>query len=309
MKHLLFLCVIALCITRAFLIEKTGTQSQESKPKKKKLHKCILRLRKEVCTNGFCQDIVDADQQCSNKTFESSSWMFQVWCTPDLKGGYCEPDPKLDITACDNESNLECRNNLIRAKRLGCCMASVYNDSAFYVQKHALFNLSLWLDYSIEPVAIEGCLPSHIRVSPSYLDPTCNCIENILSRACRHKYMDAISSMLAIEECSNTTHSAHILKNLHSTCAANRFGVYCGTIQNDLDNLFAAASESCSNTSTCDPLCIETLNNITNTVGCCFNENYNTTNSTVDWLSDEFWSKCNLKSPGLCKIRLADEGR
>ena len=93
------------------------------------------------------------------------------------------------------------------------------------------------------------------------------------------------------------------------SCEANQFGTYCDGLEyRQLRSPFTEGSQSCRNTSTCDPRCVETLNNITNTIGCCFNVEYNTAGSAMEsWLSDEFWSMCNLKPLGRCRRRYADD--
>lgn len=56
-------------------------------------------------------------------------------------------------------------------------------------------------------------------------------------------------------------------------------------------------------TGVCEPLCIDTLNSITSSVGCCFIQEFNRTTSAPEWLSSEFWQRCNLTSPGACTQR------
>ena len=176
---------------------------------------------------------------------------------------------------------------------------NVHNDSA------SSFTYSLWSNCGVETIT-ENCSSSTIKLEPARIDPTCTedtFGERTLSIFCRKEYVEDLRERLSdTEECQG-------FKSIYSgdVCNVNSFGTYCALLDDELSNNFTAASSSCRNTSTCYPLCTETLNNITNTVGCCFNDRYNDTNNPrPDWLSYEFWSRCSLKPPEPCKEFLND---
>ncbi len=147
----------------------------------------------------------------------------------------------------------------------------------------------------------QRCPPSTVTLSPTPVE-SCYTQQLLYSTVCTLQYRKSVLNALSRQEgCRN--YSTHFTE--FSFCASNTLGTYCEAI---LNYNFTAASRSCRNTSTCDPLCIETLNNITNTVGCCFNYRFNSTgNPSWDWLSAEFWSMCNLDSPGFCELRLVND--
>jgi hypothetical protein len=83
-------------------------------------------------------------------------------------------------------------------------------------------------------------------------------------------------------------------------CIATEDGRYCQSIPSYSFRRLAAAA--CANTSECDPLCLQTLNNATNVMGCCFISRFNdTTEPQRDWMTYKFWQQCGLTSPGFCE--------
>ena len=84
-----------------------------------------------------------------------------------------------------------------------------------------------------------------------------------------------------------------------SLCAVDENGNYCDLSSN---MNFAA----CTDTRMCDPLCTETLTNLTSMFGCCFISEFNSTStgSSPSYFSYEFWKRCGLTSPGFCDLKL-----
>ena len=100
-----------------------------------------------------------------------------------------------------------------------------------------------------------------------------------------------LDAIMASEECDISINIGF--------CSVNEEGKYCELVRDDTAemSIIAAASTNCNDTSTCDPLCTLSLNNITS---CCFITQYNGTSGyryQYDWLSYEFWSQCGLDSP------------
>ncbi len=294
MKHFLLLqyCVSVVCIASS-----TAGSSQRQ-PEHHRIHRrqgdsnqddCDMVVHDELCTNGFYQDVVNVYQRC-NDAFRST--IFQDYCTPNSMGGYCffsqynplERNVRRVCASSNSTCSQECRDLLISTRsELGCCIQSFRNRS-----NHIPYAYSLWSSCDVEPVTQE-CPPSTVTLSPTPVDPTCSnngaaLLQLLYSAVCKRQYRRAVLNRLSLTEgCQNYSSSL----TEFSFCSSNRLGTYCRAAYSD--NLFTAASESCSNTSTCDPLCIETLNNITNTVGCCFNDS---TGNQWDWLSAEFWTMC-----------------
>ena len=261
------------------------------------------------CNNGLYNDYANVFQRCNSSDFAT---IIEVLCISNSMGAFCnasisvlqsEVESSCDSSTCSSE----CRDVLTNIRsEVGCCIASIYNDSSrtlFYSPEP--FNYTLWSNCGVEPVT-QACPPSTVTLTKTEPDPTCSgnitsTLQLLSSTICRREYIDPFVTLLSAEGCTEDLDEADRI------CSVNKFGTYCSAFGFSLQTIFTAASENCQNTSICDPLCIETLNNITNTVGCCFNEEFNMTNSTVDWLSDEFWSMCNLESPGLCEQRFVDE--
>lgn len=271
---------------------------------------CSNIVHDELCTNGQAQDYVDVYQNCNISQASSVAQIFEELCTPNSRGGYCPFRSTLQLgDICDTTNfncSSECRDFLMRTRsELGCCIASIYNDSA----TAALYNYTLWSSCKIEPVTQE-CPPSTVTLTQNQVDlMSCDNLATaaqlLYSRLCRLQYRDSILNRLySTAGCQNFTS----YDTEFPYCKSNRFGTYCNAIRLIIRELYTTASESCVNNSTCDPLCIQALNNITSTVGCCFNDQYNQTDDadTIDWLSFEFWSMCHLESPGLCELRFVD---
>ena len=326
MKLNFILCMSGLCISNCvalyiprcpiFVDGLTKAVGQSDSTTLSNYDVCLEALQDECCTTGYYQENVDTIQQCYN-TDESFAGLLKVMCTPNSMGGYCEVQPKLDTEVCKGGSNSscssECRNYLISIRGdLSCCIARVYNDSTSFGYIPDLFGHALWSSCDIEPVTTQDCPPSKVTIPPYQPDPSCRTssdyLQRIFSTTCKLQYMDAIvNRLLSTRECQADPEDTD---DFYALCTVDRFGRYCGEFreENILSGFFSAANDSCHNTSTCDSLCIETLKNTTNAVGCCFNEDYNTT-STHDWLSSDFWFLCNVESPGLCQQRYTDEGK
>ncbi len=323
MKHLsLLLCVSALCIMSAAgsynhghpLLMNTKTHS----PEPHKIHKrqdysdqdrlCLPVIAAAGCENGLYQEYASLSQRCNAS---DDAQVLQDTCSRNSMGNYCgsiDIDPLETnigrVCGISSTCSFECRNLLVSARnRLGCCV-SAYNNS---VSEFA-YAYSLWSSCGIEPVT-EKCSSSTIKLQPAQVDPTCTSdvfAERVQSLLCRKQYIEDVQDRLsATDGCQNYN---DLIGDL---CKVNRFGTYCTLLYNEIFKNLTAASSSCRDTSTCEPLCIETLNNITNTVGCCFNELYNTTtNGTTDylWLSEKRWSRCGLTSAGFCEVKLTKPG-
>lgn len=146
---------------------------------------------------------------------------------------------------------------------------------------------------------------SSIDLPEVEIDPTCNqfnFLEQLLPNVlCTRRSVASLLDALASEDCQEDP----VFDMITDRCNADEAGRYCDTLPRS-NRLILEAQNTCNDTSVCDPLCIGTLTNLSNTNGCCFNEEFNRTYSQPDFLSFEFWSQCNLTSPGFCEPLLTD---
>lgn len=223
----------------------------------------------------------------------------QLYCFQNSMGDYCILK---DVTSfhikesCTSSRfcSQDCKDALTSTrKQLGCCIPSLFNNTKI-LGPDDRFNYSLWSSCGVEPVS-QKCPPSNIIIHPTPVDPTCTeAVANahVQSIACRKQYVEDIrSKLLATKGCEDYEYPTE------HNCDANARGTYCESIEMDAN--FTTPFEICTDAITCDPLCVKTLKNIFDTSGCCFIDKFS--NSGVNWMSPEFWSKCGLTSPGHCK--------
>lgn len=132
------------------------------------------------------------------------------------------------------------------------------------------------------------------------IDPTCNEM-NFYQRLapntlCLRSYVEPVRDVLVNEGCQGEADSTI------GGCIANEAGQYCVNFFGSAAP-FLVAQETCTDTSTCDPPCIAALNSLNSAAGCCLNAQFNGTD-TPDFLSFEFWNRCDLTPPGMCEPRL-----
>ena len=317
---LLLLCVSVICTTSAagsynyghplLMNAKTAAKGL---PQPHNIHKrqadieqdiCYAKQVEDICTSGYYEDYAYVVAQC-NRT--GLAIEIQDSCRSNSKGDICgifgidsqrfESECGSPPTTCSSE----CRELLTTTRaEWGCCM-NIFNSSNSDFSSD-WFRYSLWSLCGVEPVT-EQCAPSSFNL-PKAVDPTCTereLDERLHSHVlCRREY---IESQGALDSCSEEI-------DLERTCSVNRQGVYCNALPS-FNFLQTIAYTICRDTSTCDPLCIATLNNITDTIGCCFITEFNSTMDTtrLEYLSYEFWQRCGLTSPGFCAVRLTDGPR
>ncbi len=305
------LCVSVLCIKSTegsynnyamlhHLLTNTNTQSQGS-PELHRLHKrqsvsamCAAVGFDALCTNGFYQELATVQLGCVEAADDAQT-IQDNFCRLNSMGVRCIAYSVTELgrdleRACTASSpcGSECRDLLVRARsELGCCINNFYNDSMTP-------NLC-----GVELVT-EGCqdVPFMLPAAPTQdVRSTCTDLPMLVhSINCRRAYLeDARNRLSATEGCQDLA----AMYPPSRACNVNRQGTACEIIRGALDDSFMAASANCLNTSTCDPSCVQTLSNISTTFGCCFFDAFNVTDN-LDWLSDEFWSRCGLDSPGLC---------
>lgn len=263
---------------------------------------CEEVLTLELCTNGYYEDYAYLAVQCG---YTRDAMVFREVCSMNSAGDMCG---SLDIgrerfnNTCDDSSttcSTECKDFLTTTRdRLGCCV-SAFNSSEiedeYELQTYGdPFSYSLWSMCGVETIS-EQC-EATFDLPTIGVDPECTEREffnRISFRViCKSQFLESTASGLRAAGCQDEFID-------DSTCSVNEHGQYCG--QFDID--FSAPQTNCFDTSVCDPLCLRTLVNLTNTLGCCFNVHYNHTNNYNEWASYEFWQLCGLKSPGLCEMR------
>ena len=146
---------------------------------------------------------------------------------------------------------------------------------------------------------------STIDSTETKLDPTCTEADFVqqlyFNVFCRRQFID--STINAIGDACGLS----IGFGDFGPCGANEDGQYCPAIPDSETILRPAdrqASRACTNTSVCDPLCA--LNNGILSLGCCFIDLFNDTETQPDWLTFEFWQQCDLTSPGFCELMFND---
>ena len=298
----LILCVGMLCITTASRglsqphhLHKRQDDSSEA---------CKQVVFNDECTSGYYQDSATLSLECNdNETAE----IVQKACESTPSGTRCaaldndELEPAV-TTACGSSPTTcssDCQDLLTTTRAdLGCCIPYFnYTDAP-------AFNNSLWSLCNVEVVNDQECASAGPIQLPDIftVDPTCTTNNNsfyahLMEITCRAQYVESLfDAIMKSEEC-------HI--NISSNiCSVNEEGEYCELVRDYTAemSIIAAASTNCADTSTCDPLCTQSLNTITS---CCFITQYNGTSSgyQYDWLSYEFWTRCGLDSPGFCETK------
>ncbi len=278
-------------------------------PLNRQLETCKQAFDEEACTNGYYQEYTRIVQHCLDGPPRLDARTTQEACQRNEMGLHCGSFDtfflldSIPYGLCESGCSPECRDLLISTRnKLGCCV-TILNGTTFLAE-HAPFEYHLWSACGVEPVTQE-CPPSSISLQPPIQrDPTCNdsvLSDHFLSHACRRQYIQPIQDRLVTEGCQNESFT---YSRARGRCIVNKFGQYCNSLHQGSFK-YTAATRNCRDISTCDPLCIETLSNIADTLGCCFNEQYNTTD--VDWLSYEFYSMCGLEPLGSCELRLNDD--
>ena len=271
---------------------------------------CVDEFTEELCTSGFEQDILDLAVRCNQPTAPIINY-----CSRNSNGRLCgaiNTDALREETeriGCDFSSTTcrpECRAMLMSIRdELGCCF-SFYNDSTSGSYDPTLFDSRLWTSCGVRG-SNQACSLSTVELQQLPRDPTCTQYEYqdqvFYTVNCRREYiLPLMARVSAVEGCED-----YVTEGSYVSCNTNRFGVHCDDLIYETGANFTAANEACNDTSTCDPLCIETLNNISDTSGCCFNEDYNDTftRNIPDWFTAEYYSMCGLESPGLCGLGIS----
>ena len=272
------------------------------------------------CTSGYIQAYVTFLLECDQSDRETTmitALSLTRSCESSSSGTLCE---NMDTSTLRSTFETNCRRSLpttcssdcldflttIRAE-LGCCI-NYFNNTDFAFRFTAVFEYSLWSLCNVEQVA--ECAPGPVVLPETItIDPTCNDStfwgQLLYEVVCRAQYFE---SPYDLENC------VYVPGNEINNCLVNEEGRYCRVAEqaNAADtstgDLFAdplaVYTTNCANTSTCDPLCVQALGNITS---CCFINDYNRTLPSYDWLSYEFWSMCGLDSPGFCETKFNDD--
>ena len=258
-----------------------------------------------LCTNGAYGEYAIVLAQCSES--RPTALFFQGFCTENSVGTICatiaEPETDTDRLedACYNSTicSNECRVLLNEHRtRLGCCV-NAYNSTYPLSAKPFIYSYSLWSLCGVEPIT-EQCTPNFDLPDSS----TCNQQEfqkvqdQLYSRVfCNREILEATNNALNAEGCDPPFNFDDT-----SVCLVDEQGNYCDA-RDDLYDLANRASDDCHNTTSCDPTCIETLNDIISIAGCCFISEFNNTEDYYyprEWLSYDFFQSCGVSSPGFC---------
>lgn len=306
----LLLCAGVFCITST-----AGSPNQEHPLPKRQTDsggRCSQVAMREGCTGGVFEEYASLLLQCNSR---SGAAAIHESCISNSMGFFCgsqSDDLFIDTNnacgagALPGTCTPECRDFLIATRaRLGCCV-SLFNDSSSTLYEPEPFRYSLWSLCGVETVT-EQCAPSPFALPQAQVDPTCNQTvfqERLIADIfCRRDFIEALRDELSSEDCEDSM----IIEGATQQCVVNEAGQFCSS-QPGTSSLIQAAFDNCEGTtSECDPSCTAALTNAVNTAGCCFISEYNTTSANPrDWLSFEYWQRCDLTSPGFCEIRFSN---
>lgn len=271
--------------------------------------RCERLTLNELCTNGFYQEYASLAVRCNDPTIATG--FLREYCSRNSLGDYCyflENNYDTLVTNACNSSLTTCTpacRRLLAAirTRLGCCI-SIFNDSTSVFAHLRPFRNSLWSLCGVEPVT-EQCTSS-IDLTGIQADKTCTlqAYNQLIYTdvTCRRENVESTRRALTSVGCRDDI----FYSQMRQSCAVNENGQYCQTLPLQSSRFEARASAACEDTSVCDTHCIETLKDITSAVGCCFVDEFNSTSDEIpDWMSFEYWQRCNLVSPGFCNARFS----
>lgn len=255
------------------------------------------------CTSGYFQEYIDFAAKCNDigiyRTIAASGY-----CDVNAMGEICTALIEEAIIAERNASRVcgtspttcssDCRDLLVTIHdRQGCCVHK-FNTTDIQL----LYSYSLWKLCNVKPVAEQRECESIFDFSNTQVDPTCTRASYFqqlyFNVFCRRQYIESTEAVRGA--CRLGVFDT---LEVYSSCEANEDGQYCFAItKEDSFSIRLPAVHACTNTSVCDPLCIEAINNGTDSIGCCFVTLFNRT--FYDWMTYEFWEQCNLTSTGSC---------
>lgn len=280
---------------------------------------CAEILQATECSTGLIQEQVNQLQRCGGSLGDME--LLQHECETNAMGVLCGTADVTSINAVvsirivcatSDEGNTctdECRN-LLRDVRneLGCCINGNYNSSTSVLGLQDSFRFSLWSNCDVETV--DECPDnSGIILPDAEVDQNCDFVVESARAACSRRFIDPLFDALSVDdEC------ADLIPLFQESCGADEAGRSCFDLAGDVLLLFNAASDDCSNTSTCTSFCMASLEDLIQGAGCCVNNLFNGTlqqqvlNSTFDFLSGEFVSQCGGIEipPGICEAQFND---
>ena len=293
--------------------------SAASISKRQSLAACQQLVIRERCSNGLRQAAANAALDCDMLDVAEQ---FRGDCQRNSMGEFCDLEIELSFdytynitVACGSSvttCSSECRDQIMLARNaLGCCINVGLNDSSSSVYTPEQFTYALWSTCSVEPVT-EECSPSTVNLRQRSGRPCTEVayIEQTLSIWCTRRFVEPVLEKLAATPgCELTLQST--LKTLE-LCAVNEEGQFCilkHPVLFDHDQ-YQNVSDICDDVETCEPACNEALQSLNNTFGCCINYFYNDSLTgnlmpIANWLSFDFWTQCNLTTPGFCETRFS----
>lgn len=306
MASFLLLTVVLLVGTPCFIVAKPAHKHTLPSLFKSSLRQpqvdCNAVVTEQYCTAGQYQELADVFVKC-NMTKEARA--LEAYCEQNSMKEYCvlvdTTKYGINKTCANTKScNQACKQSLVSARQgIGCCIPSFFNNSDISPPDD-MFKYSLWSSCGVEPVT-QKCPPSGIVVPSPPADPSCTeAVVNadIQSITCRQKFVEGIRNKL-----SNTEGCQHEPYFNDTTCHANSQNVYCDLM--DVKSNFTAGSAVCTDTSICAQKCVDVIQSISDTSGCCFMDAYSKYNS--DWLKPDFWDQCGVILPDLCKEYLNND--
>lgn len=266
----------------------------------------------EQCNSGLLQAAAEVAVNCNDLQMAQ---FFHNSCRRNSNGRYCDSGSSFlfvytkDITnVCRNSTTVcstECRNLLTRTRNeLGCCINIGQNDSSNLIYDPEPFNYTLWSNCNVEPIT-EECTPSTVNL-PQRSGRTCtpsSLFEQLNRVSCTRRYVEPVLKVLSATEGCDPIRQAAL-----EQCGVNEFGTLCAQINSSTVQI-SSTSLVCENTQMCSQDCMEALQSLKGTYGCCVNNLYNGSLDNIvvprmDWLSFEFWVQCGVSTPGICEAKL-----
>ena len=278
------------------------------------LRKCANLTAATECSVGSARDVANVYYECNERI--TGEQVYRYYCSQNEQNLYCGTayyylnEARNTAAACATSATNctdDCRSRLMYLRnQLGCCLNLFFNNSLGLANFGQTFSYSLWRGCDIEPRLVDQMCSAQPEVIPPGRDETCTNPEARLPPIiCTRAYIDALNGALSRESDCEGFEQVHL-----EQCGINANGDTC------LDNpsLYAFGSRSlntCTDSSVCDPDCLQNLQRLNDSAGCCINNFINTTFNryiglTFNYLSYDFWDMCNLTTPGVCQPSLTD---
>ena len=286
---------------------------------------CSLKREEVACSSGYYRALVDAYLNCG---YLDSARKLATYCAQNGRGEYCTTvyykltHDDSDLSTIDSYCSgvarsgscpLNCRRHLqLLKEKLGCCPVSYLSDYTYQRSTRSAFDYSVWNQCGVP-------LPTPCE-TPSLSVVEHDCTEEefhhqfYTQRLCLRGGAGQayINGLLSNAERCNFSFTFFV-----GYCASNAHGEQCGlldvqgTLFRNLSNIDNQCRSSNSvHTRNCSQVCVGSIIEAKNSIGCCINlYNYSDPSSYYATsyrhaLSYDRWNSCGVESPGVCESTL-----